>query len=105
MNCLKMADIKLRIMDRLIQAGYLPVQQNSYVKWSKSHTDCAWFSEHAIRTTINNEASAIIRRIAGAPNGDASESSQGKIEAWYTDGYRSRGTADNYGDSLLSSES
>jgi hypothetical protein len=93
MSCLKMADIKVRIMDRLLQAGYLPVQQDSYVKWSKSYIDCAWFSEHTIQTTINNEASEIIRRIAGAPNGDASESQQGKIEAWYTDGYRRRAAA------------
>ena len=88
MNCLKMEDIKLRIMDRLIKAGYLPEQQKSYVKWSKSRADCAWFAKHEIRTTINNEASAIIRRIAGAPNGDAFESQQGKIDSWYTDGYR-----------------
>jgi hypothetical protein len=73
MNDLKMADIKLRIMDRLIQAGYLPEQQDSYVKWSRGRADCAWFAKHVIRTTINNEASAIIRRIAGAPNGSVSE--------------------------------
>ena len=105
MSCLKMADIKVRIMDRLLQAGYLPEQQKSYVKWSKSPTDCVWFAKHAIRTTINSEASEIIRRIAGAPNGDASESPNGKVEAWYTDGYKRRSTADSYGDSLLSSES
>ena len=93
MNCLKMDNIKLRIMDRLIQAGYQPEQQKSYVKWSKSRNDCAWFAKHEIRTTINNEASAIIRRIAGAPNGDASESQHGEIQAWYTDGYRGSATA------------
>ena len=93
MNDLKMADIKLRIMDRLIQAGYLPEQQDSYVKWSRGPADCAWFAKHVIRTTVNNEASAIIRRIAGAPNGSVSELQKGEFDSWYTDGHRSGDTA------------
>ena len=93
MNDLKMADIKLGIMDRLIRAGYLPEQQARYVKWSRGRADCAWFAKHVIRTTANSEASAIIRRIAGAPNGSVSELQKGKFDSWYTDGYRSRGTA------------
>ena len=93
MNCLKMDDIKLSIMDRLIQAGYFPEQQNSYVKWSKGHADCAWFAKHVIRTTINSEASEIIRRIAGAPNGNGSASQKVRFDSWYTDGYRCRATA------------
>ena len=94
MNCLKMDDIKLGIMDRLVQAGYIQEHQTNYVKWSKGHSDCAWFAKHTIRTTINNEASAIIRSIAGAPNGSVPELQQGKFESWYTDGQ-------NSGDSLL----
>jgi len=93
MNCLKMEDIKLGIMDSLIQAGYLPVRESSYVKWSKGRANCACLSKHVIRTTINSEASEIIRRIAGAPNGSVSELQQDKFDSWYTDGYRSRGTA------------
>ena len=94
MSDLKMADIKLKIMDRLIRAGYLPEQQASYVKWSKGCADCVWFANHMIRTTGNNEASAIIRRIAGAPNGSVSELQKGQFDSWYTDGYISRGTAE-----------
>lgn len=93
MNHLKMADIKLIIMDKLIQAGYLPEHQDCYVKWSKGRGDCAWFSKQVIRATINNEASAIIRRIAGTPNGSVSEAQQGNYDSWYTDGYLGRGTA------------
>ncbi len=93
MNCLKMDDIKFMIMDRLVQAGYLPEQQNSYVMWSKGRSNCAYLSKHIIRTTINSEASAIIRRVAGPPNGSASEVQQDKFESWYTDGYRCSDTA------------
>jgi hypothetical protein len=95
MNCLKMEDIKLKIMDRLLQAGYFPEQQNSHVKWSKSRTDCAWFATHEIRTALNGEASAIIHRIAGAPNGNVSESHKDIYDSWFTDGYESCATAAN----------
>lgn len=93
MNCLKMEDIKLVIIDSLIQAGYTPVREPSYVKWSKGRANCACLSTHLIRTTVNSEASEIIRRIAGAPNGSDSESQQGKLDSWYTDGYQCCDTA------------
>ncbi len=89
MNYLKMEDIKVRIMDGLIQAGFTPVRESSYVKWSKGRSNFACLSNHLIRTTINSEASGIIRRIAGAPNGSAAELQQGKFDSWYTDGYKS----------------
>ena len=93
MNFLKMEDIKLRIMDSLLQAGFSPVQESGYVKWSKGRNNFACLSKHLIRTTINSEASEIIRRVAGAPNGGAAELQQGNFDSWYTDGYKSRETA------------
>ena len=90
---LKMDDIRLGIMDRLVQAGYSPEQQSCCVKWSKDSADCAWISRHVIRTTINGEASAIIRGFIGAPNGSAAELQQDKFDSWYTDGYKSSDTA------------
>ena len=92
MSCLKMHVIKLRIMDSLVQAGYSPEQQDSYVKWSKGRADCAWIAGHEIRANINSEASAIIHSIAGTPNGNDLESQKGKYDSWYTDGYRCRAT-------------
>ena len=93
MSGLKMEDIKLKIMDRLLQAGYFPEQRKSYVKWSKSRTDCAWLAKHEIRTTINSEAAAIIRLVAGAPNGNVSGPQKDKYDSWFTDGYESCATA------------
>ena len=90
MSCLKMNVIKLRIMDRLVQAGYSPEQQDSHVKWSKGHANCAWFAKDVIQANINSEASAIIHRVAGAPNGNDSVSQKGEYDSWYTDGYRCR---------------
>ena len=95
MSGLKMEDIKLRIMDRLVQAGYFPEQRKSHVKWTKSHTDCAWFAKHEIRTTINTEAAAIVRRIAGAPNGNVSGPQKDQYDSWCTDGYENCATAAN----------
>jgi hypothetical protein len=80
-----MANIKLKIMDRLVQHGYKPEQEGSYVKWSRSDSDCAWIATHVIRTTRNNTASAIIRSIAGAPNENVSRAVQDKYDTWYTD--------------------
>jgi hypothetical protein len=80
-----MINIKLKIMDRLVRAGYQPEQEGSYVKWCRGCDDCVWIAEHVIRTTRNNTASAIIWNIAGAPNGDVTKAQQAKYDTWYTD--------------------
>ena len=86
-----MAQVKLPIMDRLIQAGYLPVHGGPYVKWTRGHCDNVWFAKHVIQANSNNKGSAIIRLIAGEPNGSVSKDPQGTQEIWYTDGYRGQG--------------
>ena len=86
-----MAQVKLPIMDRLIQAGYLPVHRGPYVKWTKGHCDNVWFAKQVIQANSNNKGSAIIRLIAGEPYSSVSKGPQGTQEVWYTDGYRGRG--------------
>jgi hypothetical protein len=92
---LKMAEIKLPIMDRLIQAGYLPVHRGLHVRWTRGHYDNVWFAKQMIQANSNNKGSAIIKHIAGEPNGNVSTDPQGTQELWYTDGYRGRGHCNN----------
>jgi hypothetical protein len=86
-----MAEIKLPIMDKLIQAGYSPVRRGHHVKWTRGYRDNVWFAKRVIQANSNNKGSAIIRLIAGEPNGTVSKEPQGKQNVWYTDGYRGRG--------------
>jgi hypothetical protein len=88
---MKMAQVKLPIMDRLIQAGYWPVRRGLYVKWTRGHSDNVWFAKQVIQANSNNKGSAIIRLIAGEPNDYVSKEPQGTQDVWYTDGYRGRG--------------
>ncbi len=86
-----MAQVKLPIMDRLIQAGYWPVHRGLYVKWTRGRSDNVWFSKQVIQANSNNKGSAIIRLIAGEPYDSVSEDPQGTQDVWYTDGYRGPG--------------
>ncbi len=90
---LHMHEIKPRIVAALTQAGYTRVQQTSYVKWTKGRGQNVWFAQQVVRTNHNTDAAAIVRKVAGAPQGSVSEAQQGRFDSWYTDGYRSRGTA------------
>jgi hypothetical protein len=90
-----MAEIKLPIMDRLIQAGYLPVRRRLYVKWTRGHSDNVWFAKRAIQANSNNKGSAIIRLIAGEPHGSVSTDPRSTREVWYTDDYRGQGYCSN----------
>ena len=90
-----MAEIKLPIMDRLIQAGYWPVHGKHHVKWTRGHSDNVWFAKQVIQASSNNKGSAIIRLIAGGPNGGVSTDPRGTQDVWYTDGYRGRGYCSN----------
>ena len=83
-----MAKIKLPIMDRLIKAGYFPVHGRRHVKWTRGYRDNVWFAKQVIQANSNNQGSAIIRLIAGEPNGNAPKDQQGIKDVWYTDGYR-----------------
>jgi len=87
-NKLKMAKIKLPIMDRLIKAGYFPVHGRRHVKWTRGYRDNVWFAKQVIQANSNNQGSAIIRLIAGEPNGSAFKEPQGTQDVWYTDGYQ-----------------
>lgn len=88
MNKIKMAQIKLPIMDRLVQAGYIPVKRGRYVRWSRGRCDNVWFAKQVIHANSNNKGSTIVRTIAGEPNGNAPKDQQGIKDVWYTDGYR-----------------
>jgi len=93
-----MTEIKLPIMDRLIQAGYLPVHRGLCVKWTRGYYDNVWFAEQVIRANSNNKGSVIIRLIAGEPDVSASKELQSTQDVWYTDGYRGR----RYNSNLIS---
>ena len=93
-----MAEIKLPIMDRLVQAGYFPVQRGRYVRWSRGRGDNVWFAKQVIHANSNHRGSAIVRAIAGEPDGSFSKGPQCTQDIWYTDGYRGQ----KYGNDLLS---
>lgn len=78
-------------MDRLIKAGYFPVHGGHHVKWTRGYRDNVWFAKRVIQANSKNKGSAIIRLIAGEPNGSVSKESQGMQDVWYTDGCRGRG--------------
>ena len=88
-----MHGVKNKIVHELEATGYKFVQQQSYQIWTKGRNNNVWFSKRIIRATKNVEGSEIVQRIAGIPNGSVSEDQQGKFDCWYTDGYRSYGTA------------
>jgi len=90
MSKIKMAEIRLPIMDRLVQAGYIPVKRGRYVRWSRGRYDNVWFTKQVIQANSNNKGSAIIKTIAGEPNGSDPEDRQGMQDVWYTDGYQGR---------------
>ena len=85
-----MTRIKLPIMDRLLQAGYRPVQQGRYVEWTRGNSDSVWFARKEIQASSNNLGSEIIRRLAGKPNIRLSDNLHGAQDVWYTDGYLGR---------------
>ncbi|MDC1286730.1 hypothetical protein N8198_02465 [Gammaproteobacteria bacterium] len=90
MGNIKMARIKLPIMDRLVKAGYLPAQQGRYVKWSRSNCDYVWFGRKEIQASSNNQGAAIVKSLAGKPDNRLSDDQYGAQDVWYTDGYRGR---------------
>jgi len=93
MSELKMHDVKTKIVHELEANGYNLIQQQSYQKWTRGRNNNVWFSKRIIRATKNVEGADIVKRFAGNPNGSVSENQQGKFACWYTDGYRSYGTA------------
>ena len=90
---LKMHEIKTKIVKELEDAGYKFIQQQSYQKLTKGRNNNVWFSKQIIRATKNVEGAEIVKCIAGTPNGSVSEEQQEKFDCWYTDGYRSYGSA------------
>jgi hypothetical protein len=90
MSKIKMAEIRLPIMDRLVQAGYLPVKRGRYVRWSRGRYDNVWFTKQVIQANSNKTGSAIVRTIASEPDGSVPEDRQGMQDVWYTDGYQGR---------------
>jgi hypothetical protein len=87
MSSIKMARIKLPVMDRLLKAGYLPVQRGRYVEWSRGNSDSVWFARKEIQASSNNLGSEIIRCLAGKPDIRLSDNQHGTQDVWYTDGY------------------
>jgi hypothetical protein len=85
-----MARIKLPIMDRLLQVGYLPVQQGHYVEWTRGFSDSVWFARREIQASPNSLGSEIIRRLVGKPDICFSDNQHGTQDIWYTDGYLGR---------------
>ena len=85
-----MTRIKLPIMDRLLQVGYLPVQRGRYVEWTRGNSDSVWFTRKEIQANSNSLGSEIIRRLAGKPDIQLSDNQHGTQDVWYTDGYRGR---------------
>jgi hypothetical protein len=73
-------------MDRLLQAGYLPVQRGRYVEWTRGNCDSVWFARQKIQASSNNKGSEIIKRIAGKPDIQLAENQHGTQDVWYTDG-------------------
>ena len=100
-----MTRIKLPIMDRLLQAGYLPVQRGHYVEWTRGNSDSVWFARKKIQASSNNSGSKIIRRLAGKPNIRLSDNLHGTQEVWYTDGYHGRSHYSHLVESLASAMS
>ena len=90
---MKMIELRPRIEVALKASGFTLVEQSSYTKWTKGRGNNVWFSKQVFRVLKGTEAADIVRRIAGKPNGSVSEKQQPYQDAWYTDGYRSRGTA------------
>lgn len=90
---LQMHTIKPRIVAALTKAGYTRVQQTSYEKWTKGRGQNVWIAKQVVRASRNTEAATLVRKAAGTPQGSVSEAQQGSFDSWYTDGYRSRGTA------------
>ena len=74
-------------MDRLLKAGYLPVQRGRYVEWTRGNCDSVWFARQQIQASSNNEGSEIIRRLAGKPDIRLSDNQLGTQDLWYTDGF------------------
>jgi len=93
MSDLIMHEIKPKIVNALEADGYKFIQQQSYQKWTKGRNNNVWFSKQIIRATKNIEGAKIVKNIAGVPNGSVSEEQQGKFDCWYTDGYKSYGSA------------
>ena len=85
-----MTRIKLPIMDRLLQVGYLPVQRGRYVEWNRGNSDSVWFARREIQASSNSLGSEIIRRLAGKPDNRFSDNQYGLQDVWYTDGYLGR---------------
>jgi hypothetical protein len=80
-----MARMKLPIMDRLLQVGYLPVQRGRYVEWTRGNGDSVWFARKEIRASSSSLGSEIIGRLAGKPDIRLSDNQQGTQDVWYAD--------------------
>ncbi len=93
MHHLQIKTIKPKIVGVLGAAGYKFIQQQCYERWTRDRNNCVWFSKQVVRATSNTISSDIIRGVAGVADRSVSEAQQGKYDSWYTDGYRSRGTA------------
>lgn len=102
---LKMARIKVPIMDRLLKVGYLPVQRGRYVEWTRGDNDSVWFARRAIQASTNSLGSEIIRRLAGKPANRLSDNQQSIQDVWYTDGYLGRSYIKHLTESLGSAMS
>ena len=90
MSKIKMARIKLPIMDSLVKARYLPLQRGRYVKWSRGKRDNVWFARKEIQASANTQGAEIVRRLAGKPDTQLCDEEHGTQDVWYTDGYRGR---------------
>jgi len=77
-------------MDRLLRAGYRPMQRGRYVEWTRGNCDSVWFNRREIQASSNNMGSEIIHRLAGKPDIRLSDNQQGTQDVWYTDGYPGR---------------
>ena len=89
----QMQDIKPRIEDALNCAGYEHRISGNRDKWHRARADNVWFDQQVVRADKGTQGAAIVRAIAGKPNGSATEEQQDRFDSWYTDGYRSYGTA------------
>ena len=88
-----MDGIKPRLVAALKKAGYLFVQQSAYEKWTKGRNQSVWIGGRQVRATRNTKGADLVCKIMGVPNGSVSEEQQERVVSWYTDGYRSRGSA------------
>ena len=89
-----MTDIKPKIVAALKAAGYTrDPNQQCHEKWCLARANNVWFNKRIVRANAGTSSAKLVRKIAGRPNGSATIEQQDRFDSWYTDGYRSRGTA------------